>query len=107
VTAVFDIVVLGSGGIMVAPSLNCVPRLKPDYGATVVQFDGPVDFDNCPSRRCTSPTSFKSEAKTTMVKGASSLIVAEVNEVDSLCADADVDHFSAHPLDFADVMTAS
>jgi hypothetical protein len=66
----------------------------------------PVDFDNCLSKRRTSPTAFKSEAKTTMVNRASSLIVAEVEEVNSLCAVADVDHSSPHPLDFAHVMPA-
>ena len=57
-----------------------------------------------PARRRTSPTSFSPEGKTTTEKGAGQLVFAEVEEVNSFCADLDLEYFSRYAFGFADVL---
>jgi len=100
----FHVVVLRQGWDQGCAATDLADVVEDDFGATIVKFHRPADFDDAPGEAADIADVLQVVREDDDGERAGHLIFAEIHEVDSSCADFHAHDFARHTFGFADVL---
>jgi hypothetical protein len=104
VSAGLDVVVFGEKRDESISAGKLVDAAEDDLGTSVVEFHGAANFDDAAFKHAHIADVFQIGGEDDDGKGASRLVLTEVEEVDSLVAELDAMDFAGDALCFSDML---